>query len=95
MKKKETPLESFNRMKRESEVNKILSSPVLVAEKFTLMIGEWQPRAVDEKSGWKNNAKILAEILTAINNDIYIEDESAEMEKIDIVLEWIKKRYGK
>ena len=95
MKKKETPLESFNRMKRESEVNKILSSPVLVAEKFTLMMEDWKPRAVDEKSGWKNNAKILAEIVTAINNDIYIEDESAEMEKIDIVLEWIKKRYGK
>ena len=78
-----------------NEVNKILSSPVLVAEKFTLMMEDWKPRAIDEKSGWKNNAKILAEIVTAINNDIYIEDESAEMEKIDIVLEWIKKRYGK
>ena len=95
MKKKETPLESFNRMKRESEVNKILSSPVLVADKFTLMIEEWKPRAVDEKSGWKNNAKLLAEIVTAMNDEEYIEDESAMMEKVDIVLEWIKKRYGK
>ena len=56
---------------------------------------DWKARPIDLKSGWKNNAKILAEIVTAINNDIYIEDESAEMEKIDIVLEWIKKRYGK
>jgi len=34
MKKKETPLESFNRMKRESEVNKISSNPLLSDENF-------------------------------------------------------------
>ena len=55
---------------------------------------EWNPRPVDVKSGWKNNAKILAEIVTAINDEIYIEDESVEMEKIDIVLEWIKRKYA-
>lgn len=54
---------------------------------------EWEARPTDLKSGWKNNAKILAEIVTAINDEIYVEDESAEMEKIDVVLEWMKARY--
>lgn len=54
---------------------------------------EWNPRPVDVKSGWKNNAKVLAEIVSAINEDIFIEDESAEMEKIDIVLQWIRDKY--
>jgi len=55
---------------------------------------DWKARPIDLKSGWKNNAKILAEIVTAINNEVYVEDENAEMEKIDIVLEWIKSKYN-
>lgn len=55
---------------------------------------DWKPRHVDLKSGWKNNANTLQKIVTAINDEIYVEDESAEMEKIDIVLEWIKARYN-
>ena len=55
---------------------------------------DWKPRPVDIKSGWKSNANTLQKIVTEINNEIYIEDESAEMEKIDIVLQWIKARYN-
>lgn len=57
------------------------------------ILTEWQPRPIDIKSGWKSNSKILAEIVTEINKEIYIEDESAEMEKIDIVLDWIRAKY--
>lgn len=54
---------------------------------------DWKARSVDLKSGWKNNSHLLAEIVSAINDEIYIEDENEEMEKIDIVLDWIAKRY--
>ena len=54
---------------------------------------EWQARPIDVKSGWKNNAKLLAEITTAVNDEIYIEDENVFMEKVDVILEWMKKRY--
>lgn len=56
---------------------------------------EFDARPIDVKSGWKNNAKILAEIVTAINNEIYVEDENAEMEKVDIILEWLRERKEK
>ena len=54
---------------------------------------DWQPRPIDIKSGWKHNANTLSKIVNAINDDFYIEDESAEMEKIDVVLGWIAERY--
>lgn len=55
---------------------------------------EWEARPIDIKSGWKNNPKILAEIVTAINDETYVEDESEMMETIDIVLEFLKKKYN-
>lgn len=54
---------------------------------------EWKPTKVHTKSGWKNNPEILSEIVTEINEEIYVDDESVEMEKIDIVLEWLKSKY--
>lgn len=54
----------------------------------------WESRKVDLKSGWKNNPKILSEIVTAINDEMYVEDESKMMEMIDIVLEWLKEKYN-
>ena len=53
----------------------------------------WEARPIDIKSGWRNNSKILSEIVTYINDEWYVEDESEEMEKIDIVLEWLKSKY--
>ena len=53
----------------------------------------WEARPIDIKSGWRNNSKILSEIVTYIDDEWYVEDESEEMEKIDIVLEWLKSKY--
>ena len=53
----------------------------------------WEPRPIDVKSGWKNNSKILSEIVTAINDEIYIEDEGEFMEKVDVMLEYLKSKY--
>lgn len=54
---------------------------------------EWEPTKVHIKSGWKNNPNILTEIVTAINDEIYVEDENALMEKIDVALEHLKTKY--
>ena len=54
---------------------------------------EWEPRPTDLKSGWKNNPKILSEIVTSINDETFVEDENELMEKIDFALEWLKSKY--
>jgi len=54
---------------------------------------EWDAAPVHLKSGWKNNPKILSEIVTAINDEEYVEDEDQMMEMMDIVLEWMKSKY--
>lgn len=54
---------------------------------------EWEPRGIDTKSGWKNSYKFISEIVTELNNEIYIEDESDMMENVDVLLEIFKKRY--
>lgn len=54
---------------------------------------EWQPSQIHLKSGWKNNPNILGEIVTAINDEMYVEDENEMMEMMDIVLEWVKVKY--
>lgn len=54
---------------------------------------EWQPRPVDIKSGWKNNAKILAEIVDYVNGEKYVEYEDVLMEQLDEVLEYLKSKY--
>jgi hypothetical protein len=61
MNKKETPLESFNRMKREAKVNKILSSTVLadslpLSEVVSLLL--WISKMFDLTEGiwyWKED----------------------------------------
>lgn len=55
---------------------------------------EWKPTKVHLKSGWKNNPTILSAVVTAINDEIYVEDEDAMMEKIDIALEYLKAKYN-
>lgn len=54
---------------------------------------EWIPSSGHAKNGWKNNPKILSEITTAVNEDTYIEDETAFMEELDLVLEYLKSKY--
>lgn len=54
---------------------------------------EWNPRPIDIKSNWKNNSKVLAEIVAAVNLDKYVEDENDMMEYMDFALEFIKEKY--
>lgn len=54
---------------------------------------KWEPRRVDIRSGWKNNPTILEEITTAINDEMYVEDESKMMEMMDVAFEWLKEKY--
>jgi hypothetical protein len=54
---------------------------------------EWLPRPIDVKSGWKNNPKVLSELVTFINEETFIEDENAMMEIMDIAFEWLKTKY--
>ena len=54
---------------------------------------EWEPSKIDSRVGWKNRSKILAEITSAVNDEIYIEDENEFMEKVDVVLEYLKTKY--
>lgn len=55
--KKETPLESYKRMQRESKVNKILSSPVLTADSpltiEAIDFGNWLGFHYYRVAGWK------------------------------------------
>ncbi len=54
---------------------------------------EWEPTKLDINSGWKNKSKVLSEIVTAINDEIYVEDENDLMEKMDVALEYLKSKY--
>ena len=37
--------------------------------------------------------KILSEIVTAMNEEVYVADENDMMEKVDLVLEYLKSKY--
>lgn len=65
----------------------------MASEAKDKMLKDFEPSELHKKSNWANNPKILSEIVTYINEEIYIEDENLEMEKIDLVLTWIKKKY--
>ena len=54
---------------------------------------EWQASEKEIANGWKNKPKMLSEIVTAINNETYVEDENEMMEIMDIVLDWMKSKY--
>ena len=54
---------------------------------------EWNPTKVDVKSGWKNRSKVLADITTYVNDETYIPDENDFMEKVDLILEYLKLKY--
>ena len=54
---------------------------------------EWQASEKEIANGWKNKPEILSEIVTAINNETYVEDENEMMEIMDIVLDWMKSKY--
>jgi hypothetical protein len=53
---------------------------------------QFEARPIDTKSGWKHNSKILQEIVTAINEETYIEDENEMMEIIDHALTVIENK---
>lgn len=50
-------------------------------------------RPVDTKSGWKHNSKVLGEIVAAMNEEEYIEDENEMMETVDKVIVFLAKKY--
>jgi hypothetical protein len=54
---------------------------------------EWDAKMNEKNNGWKNSPRVLSEIVTAMNDDTYIEDENEMMEYIDLALEFIKKKY--
>ncbi len=54
---------------------------------------KWKANEKQLKSGWKHNPEILAEIVTYINDEIYVPDEDKEMENIDIALQYLDKNY--
>ena len=55
---------------------------------------EWEPSKVHLKSGWKNNPKVLQEIVTTINDEMFVESEDEMMEMMDVVLEYLKSKYS-
>ena len=54
----------------------------------------WEATPQEIKSGWKHSPKILAELVSALNDEEYIEDESAFMETMDNILMILKSRYN-
>lgn len=54
---------------------------------------EWDAGVNHKANGWKNNPKVLAKIVTAINEEMYVEDENEMMEYIDHAIEYIKNEY--
>jgi len=56
---------------------------------------EWDASQKEKDNGWNNNPKILSEIVDAINNEMYVEDESEMMEFIDHALTYLKLKYFK
>lgn len=54
---------------------------------------EWVASPKEIENGWNNKPKILSEITTAVNDEIYIEDENEFMEKVDVILEYLKSKY--
>lgn len=53
----------------------------------------WNPTPKEIENGWSNSPKLLSELVTALNDEEYIEDESAFMETMDSILEILKSRY--
>ncbi len=54
----------------------------------------WEATPKEIANGWKNSPKILSELVTELNNEEYIEDESKFMETMDNILEIMKSRYN-
>lgn len=55
---------------------------------------EWEAKLNEKANGWHNSPKILAKIVTAINDEMYVEDEGEMMEYIDHALEYLKSKYS-
>jgi len=53
---------------------------------------QWQATEREIKNGWKNSPAILSELVSALNEDEYVEDENAFMETMDNILEILKSR---
>lgn len=54
-----------------------------------------KPRPVDLKSGWKNNSKIVREIVDVVAENHYIDDEECFMETVDAILEVLRDKFNK
>lgn len=53
----------------------------------------WEATPQEIKNGWKHSPKLLSELVTALNEEEYIEDESVFMETMDNILEILKAKY--
>lgn len=70
-----------------------------VAEKYAEAIKptspfpvKWKATEREIENGWKNSPAILSELVSALNDEEYVEDESAFMETMDNILEILKSR---
>jgi len=54
----------------------------------------WEATPQEIKSGWKHSPKILAELVSLLNDEEYIEDESAFMETMDNILMILSSKYN-
>lgn len=53
----------------------------------------WIATPQEIQNGWKNNPSILSELVTELNEEEYVEDESLFMETMDNILEILKSKY--
>lgn len=53
----------------------------------------WEATPQEIKNGWKHSPKLLSELVSALNEEEYVEDESKFMETMDNILEILKSRF--
>lgn len=53
----------------------------------------WEASPQDIKNGWMHSPKLLSELVSALNEEEYIEDENAFMETMDNILFILKTKY--
>jgi len=53
----------------------------------------FEPRIIDVKSGWKNNAQLIYRITEYVNENYGVDKEDEFSEQVDYVLEYLKNNF--
>ena len=77
-------------MRIDSKIMHMKKTNKKTKSKALVIPSEWKARPVDIKSGWKNNSKFLSDLVSKINEETFIEDESTMMEIMNHALEILK-----